>query len=143
MKSRVRKLTFLGFSVCFARFEYRPAVIILRGDKILSLRVFRTFAEHRWDLRLAVGHYARFLQFWPCYFESFSRDCDLCESTRRHRFWCYWIGYRKLMSYSHEYTEGPFHFRQISRREYLDFRPHWRDRIGEAFDDGNGTKVIL
>lgn len=97
-----------------------------------------------WEtLKARVRFLASFLQVWPVYFEVFSRDCDLCESTRLVKAPCFFIGYRELRRAAEDWTEGPFHFHQLTRAEAKAFRPHWRDRIGEAFDDGKGTQVIL
>lgn len=117
--------------------------VVISGTKLFY------YARHRAP-RHAMQHalsklkfWASFLQVWPVYFVVFSRDCDLCESKRLVRAPNFFVGYRALRAQADDWTEGPFGFWQVSRREARSFEPEWRDRIGEAFDDGKGTHVIL
>jgi hypothetical protein len=131
------------FKVGFGRYDYdRRVVVFLWGDKMI-MRVFRTPRAVFASVKFRLTELARHLQVWPVYFEVFRRDCDLCESTSLRRFPCYTLAMYHLRREYYEWTEGPFQFHQISRKEARAFKAQWRDRIGEAFDDGKGTRVIL
>ncbi len=123
--------------------ESRYDLVVLWRGKIKVFRTIRSWREIWLDLKLSIKAKAAYLQIWPVYFETFSRDCDCAESTRAYRFPCYWLAIRNLSAKADDWSEGPFHYHQISRREYDAFEPSTRDRILEAFEDGRGSAVIL
>lgn len=84
----------------------------------------------------------RFLQFWPVYFIVWSRDCDCYETTHTEKFPTYYHAYKSMMEMA-ESAEGPFSFIRVSKKEYLEHMPEHRDHIMEAFENGNGNKVII
>lgn len=132
-----------GLKVLVKRYDVDRFVIAADGGAFVFWHIYRTPRAFFGAVRRRLEHALLFLQLWPVYFEVFSRDCDLVESTRLVKAPCFFIGYRELRKAAEEWTEGPFGFRQLSRAEAKAFRPHWRDRIGEAFDDGNHTRIIL
>lgn len=137
------KFNFLGFKIVLGNDGYSLYLAIARSG---GLFLYKVFDRPRIFLRkqiFKIEEAIRYLQIWPVYFEIFSRDCDLCERTQARKYWCYWVAMRDLYEEADGWDEGPFNFRQISKREYLNFEPTFRDRIGEAFDDGKGTRVIL
>ncbi len=70
------------------------------------------------------------------------QDCDLYESTAAHRFDSY-DDYTSFVDCLQDNAEGPYSLSIVSKEEYEDFSPSFRDRIMEAFENGNGTRVIV
>ena len=87
-------------------------------------------------------HWLRFLQVWPVYMTQFSRDCDNCEATYRHRFPT-WFHASRYIEEAYADAEGLTVFYEVSRKEYEEFESEFRDRNLEAFENGNGTRVII
>ena len=71
---------------------------------------------------------------------SFSRDCDMCESTSYHKF----ESQKEYDDYEenlYEWAEGSTYINEISEEEYLahcNQQSRTRDRIMEAYENGNG-----
>ena len=72
----------------------------------------------------------------------FSIDCDMCESYTPARF-----NNRKALERAHEekseWAEGPFGFNECSKEECDSFEPHQRDRVMEAYENGNGKSIYV
>lgn len=67
------------------------------------------------------------------------RDCDMCESDR-----VTWIdatleAYREFEQRVYDNAEGPVSCYPISPESAAEFEPSFRDRIAEAWDNGNTT----
>ena len=77
--------------------------------------------------------------FYICW----SRDCDMCESTSRgvvygEKNW------DKMMEHTAEWAEGPVSYDRISKEEYEEFvNPGNRDRVMEAYENGNGNSIYV
>jgi hypothetical protein len=60
-----------------------------------------------------------------------SRDCDLCESTKLHKLPATIEAYDKLEEHMYEWSEGSWELEIISPKEAESFEPHFRDRVAE------------
>lgn len=69
------------------------------------------------------------------YFQIWSRDCDMCESTRTTKVRSV-KAYKKLIHDLAEGAEGPVSCNLISKEEWKDFQPTHRDRVMENFENG-------
>jgi hypothetical protein len=71
-----------------------------------------------------------------------SRDCDMCESNRRVEF-----KNRFAMEYAemhmYEDAEGPQSITVITKSEYDEFENSTRDRVMEAYENGNGFSIYV
>jgi hypothetical protein len=80
------------------------------------------------------------------YVEIWSRDCDMCESTSVRKFQSI-HKYFKFWESVGEWAEGPVGITTISKQEYDAYhKPNndlgrVRDRIMEAYENGNGTSI--
>jgi len=98
---------------------------------------------YNWSLKLWFLGVVSYLQLWPVHFVVFRRDCDLFESETAHTFPTYIHAMWYLTRARDEWTEGPYQFWQISRKEFKSFQSSHRDRILEAFEDGRGSAVVI
>lgn len=80
----------------------------------------------------------RYLAVWE-------RDCDMVEGTRYYE-----ISHEDLLDFkksTYSGAEGPMNIWEISKEEYEDKvnapDETYRDRITEAFENGNGTSVMV
>ena len=96
----------------------------------------------RRKVKESIIFYLRFLQLWPVYYEIFSRDCDCCETTTYIKYPCYLLAYRDMI-HCYDNAEGIMYFTAISKKTYLNSVSSTRDRILEAYENGNGNHVIL
>lgn len=94
------------------------------------------------SLKISLMHRLMYLRIWPVYIEFWSRDCDCAESTQAYRFPTYWHVIKFVEEYA-EWAEGPFAWHMISRRDYSSHKGEFRDRALEAFENGNGTRIII
>lgn len=131
-KIQFSKYTGLQFAV-FARY----------GERLLFLWFFRKPNVWLHDTKLKLISAARHFQLWPVYFVVFRRDCDCHESTTLRKYPFYSLALRSLLAEAEDWTEGPFNFWQISRKEAKAFKNSSRDRILEAFEDGRGSHTII
>lgn len=103
------------------------------------IRPYRNFLEplNDWFLRNASKLPGR-----KIYAIKFSRDCDMCESTRPV---CYknWFAYQYELLHIGDWAEGPVSIDIVSKGEYEDFTPTTRDRVMEAYENGNGTSIYV
>jgi len=85
--------------------------------------------------------------FYPnIYYHYWSRDCDMCESERIGVWSSGQKRFDMMQEEESEWCDGPFSYSPISKEEYLErkgevFRT--RDRILEAFENGNGTSIYV
>jgi len=83
----------------------------------------------------------------PVYYELWSRDCDMCESTTYGMSKNYKDHYQYLNDESEwEWLEGAVSVNVISADEYAFYKDEpvvIRDRIMEAFENSRGTSVNL
>lgn len=78
------------------------------------------------------------------YYYYSSTDCDMCTSAG----YGYTLGERAFREYEqdmYEGAEGPTQIEKISKEEYLENKDehYFRDRIMEAYENGNGTSIIV
>ena len=77
--------------------------------------------------------------------KGWSRDCDMCESTRVYKFQSIKAYYKAYDSFG-ESLEGPGSFSIITKEQYDEERrepTRDRDRILEAFENGNGYSIYV
>jgi len=87
----------------------------------------------------------RALNFWDViYMDYFSRDCDMCETSSVSKFPNYY-SYRVAEASQAEWADGPFSYTPISKNEYKDRKgfSSSRDRILEAYENGNGNSIYV
>ena len=66
----------------------------------------------------------------------------MCESTSA--FTCRSMReYYKAMQEAGEWAEGPATFDIVSKEEYQEFCPSSRDRVMEAYENGNGNSIYV
>ena len=66
-----------------------------------------------------------------------SRDCDMCEGSSRYTIPASVLAYEKFCNDQYECAEGPMRINIMSRTEYDEFEPHFRDLALEAFENGH------
>ena len=66
-----------------------------------------------------------------------SRDCDMVEGTSLSYVLAHHAAYEKWANHEYEWAEGPMSFTILTPEEAGQFEPVFRDRIGEAWDNGN------
>lgn len=79
------------------------------------------------------------------YVSAWSRDCDMCESTRVYKFQSIKAYYKAYNSFG-ESLEGPGSFDIITKEQYDGERrepTRSRDRIMEAFENGRGYSIYV
>lgn len=79
------------------------------------------------------------------YVSAWSRDCDMCESTRVCRFQSIKAYYKAMKEFG-ESLEGAGSFVMITKEQYDDERrepTRSRDRIMEAFENGRGYSIYV
>ncbi len=81
----------------------------------------------------------------PIYYSYWSRDCDMCESSGVGVFYGGMKKYLKWQEESLEWAEGPSGSSFISKEEYEAEKGHTshRDRIMEAYENGNGSSIYV
>jgi len=139
MQGKSVQFNLLGFKGFIFDNGWEFDIFVVSKKKLVLCKSVKSFRYYRKLIDNAV----RYLQLWPVYFEVFQRDCDLSESTRAVKFLTYFSAMKRLGEAQREWDEGPFYFHQISKKEFEEFQPTSRDRIAEAFDNGNGTRVVL
>lgn len=80
--------------------------------------------------------------YGSAYFEIWSRDCDMVEST------CYveinsYEEYESMEYDLAENAEGPFFCNLISQEHYINAIPYTRDRVMEAYENGKGNSIYI
>lgn len=74
---------------------------------------------------------------------TWGRDCDLCESDG-----ITWIEpdmetFTQLVADTYDNAEGPVAIRIMKAKEANEFKASFRDRVMEAYEDGNTTGVVI
>ncbi|MDD4972043.1 MAG: hypothetical protein PHT07_21665 [Paludibacter sp.] len=72
----------------------------------------------------------------------FSRDCDMYESNWRVSF-KNWFDYQYALMHMYDDAEGSQSITVITKSEYDEFQPSHRDRIMEAYENGNGSSIYV
>lgn len=82
------------------------------------------------------------------FIEVWSRDCDMCESSRVYKFQSV-KKYNQYLNRIGEWAEGPVSVRLVSKDQYDAYaKPNntlgrVRDRIMEAYENGNGNSILV
>lgn len=71
------------------------------------------------------------------------RDCDMCEWTTVRYIPCSPMAYEKLEDSTHDYAEGPVSMHIMRPEDAAEFKPECRDRIAEAWDNGNTSAYYV
>jgi len=81
----------------------------------------------------------------PVYFEYWSRDCDMCESSGVDVFYGSKKAYEAYLNNFYEGLEGPGSMNIIPKEEYEERKglTYQRDRVMEAYENGNGTSIYV
>ena len=81
----------------------------------------------------------------PIYYYHFSRDCDMCERSYVDKFQGSRKAYETYKNMCYEGAEGPMSFEEINKSEYEESKgiTHTRDRILEAYENGNGNSIYV
>lgn len=79
------------------------------------------------------------------YYSHWSRDCDMCESAGVSVFYGTKKMFDKAYDQAAEWADGPFSWEIISKEEYLERKGerYFRDRVMEAYENGNGTSIYV
>ena len=74
---------------------------------------------------------------------SWSRDCDMCESTRTYKLETKQELVHSIMGEikGWEWAEGPSGYEFIPVDEYGGEEYRTRDRVMEAYENGNGSSI--
>jgi hypothetical protein len=71
------------------------------------------------------------------------RDCDMVEVTRRVIVDANITAYRKYVEELAEGAEGPYTVELMSEEESNRFEPSMRDRVMEAYENGNTSPYFV
>ena len=77
------------------------------------------------------------------YLYQWSRDCDMCESSSIREVAASVMTLVRREQLEHEWAEGPWVIRTISPADAAEFTPSFRDRVAEAWDNGNVAPFIV
>ena len=78
-----------------------------------------------------------------CAVEVWSRDCDMCEGTSLSRIPATITAYERLVTRELSWAEGPTTFRVLDPCDWDQWEPSFRDRVAEAWDDGNTAPYFV
>jgi hypothetical protein len=71
------------------------------------------------------------------------RDCDMCESDSVRLIYPHYMLFYKAEQDMYDSAEGPCSIYPISKTHADAFEPTFRDRIGEAWDNGNTSPHMV
>lgn len=136
-----------GFDSLLLNNEHMLRNQIIKVMKNLNLRWWindhiRTIKNRLEDFKDALFHK-------PIYYEYFSRDCDMCESSYCAVFRKGKKAFEKMKMESYEWAEGPMSFTPISKADYEQWhvetngRTSHRDRVMEAYENGRGNSIYV
>jgi hypothetical protein len=89
------------------------------------------------------------LRYKPIYYSYFSRDCDMCESEYHAVFTKGKKAWREYVDSEIEGAEGPIGICIVTKQEYEEWlmysggKAYSRDRILEAYENGNGRSIYV
>jgi hypothetical protein len=76
------------------------------------------------------------------FYEVWSRDCDMCESTRIIEFESI-EDYYETVDKTGEWAEGPVTYTYVHPLDATDFESSFRDRAFESYENGNGNSIYV
>jgi len=79
----------------------------------------------------------------PVFYSYFECDCDMCESSGVCVFYGSKKAFEAMTNDFYNNAEGVCSIDIISKSDYLENKDHetFRDRIFEAYENGNGTSI--
>jgi hypothetical protein len=117
----------------------------LRQQELFKRKVLDSFDRDIQRLEEEIEMNKSLANYGWIYVKAWSRDCDMCESTRVYKFQSIKAYYKAYDSFC-EWLEGPGSFHPITKDEYDDEMrepTRSRDRIMEAYENGNGTSIYV
>ena len=118
--------------------KFKLFTAIVEGNRMFAISIFNKCVSFHWvgvlKWKRKLIHLLRFLQVWPIYFKVWSRDCDCCETTEVYKFWSFWQA-NKAIEASYLDAEGPVRWSRISKKEYVEHKSTFRDRVLEAYEN--------
>lgn len=124
----------------------KKLVKILRRDVRNIKNRIRTLAYRLQD---GLVHLYYRIRYKPIYYEYFSRDCDMYESSYCDVFFRGRKAYEEMQRRSLEDAEGPMSWTPITKGHYLRWyeetngRAQHRDRTMEAYENGRGNSIYV
>lgn len=94
------------------------------------------------QIRSLQNDYQLLLLNQPVYAVVWARDCDCFEST----FARSWESERDFQLWLEDFAnhaEGPFSVERCEKQDLEEFQTITRDRVMEAYEDGNGFSVLI
>lgn len=104
--------------------------------------IWRIITHNYWKLHETTHTAYLELFFTKVYWACWSRDCDMCESTSRGFSYGH-KAYNKMLDGVEYWAEGPVEYTLLSKAEYEDVETGSRDRIMEAYENGNGSSIYV
>jgi hypothetical protein len=95
------------------------------------------YAVTDWSLRILAKLPGR-----KFYAACWSRDCDMYERSWASEYKNRWA-YKYTVMHFMDDAEGAGGIHPISKQEYDEFEPSHRDRVMEAFENGNGRSIYV
>jgi len=75
------------------------------------------------------------------YFYQWGRDCDMCEADSVRKRAAVPMAIEHEIDQIYEWAEGPTRTAILTADEAADYEPHSRDRVMEAFENGQGANA--
>ena len=147
IKLRPNMPTKLRAAVLLSCNKGQIAVIEKRKEEELK-KIHQKYSDELRGLNSDIEALECLRQYGWIYASVWSRDCDMCESTRVFKTQSL-KKYNKRIQDAYEWAEGPMSFSIITKEEYDAFKKpgnrlgRTRDRIMEAYENGNGTSIYV
>ncbi len=147
IKLRPNMPTKLRAAVLLSCSKGQIAVIEKRKEEELK-KIHQKYSDELRGLNSDIEALECLRQYGWIYASVWSRDCDMCESTSVFKTQSL-KKYNKRIQDAYEWAEGPVSFSIITKEEYDAFKKpgnrlgRTRDRIMEAYENGNGTSIYV
>lgn len=130
-----------GNSFTTYKMDDEPRAFALRvGGKVVSNPIPRKYRNKvRNEYYTAKHHITRQLSRLDRrtqYYINWGRDCDGCESTRAVKFSSAYDALESIDA-SYEWADGPETWDKVTKEEYEEFQPSFRDLGMEAYENGH------
>jgi len=132
---------YLG-KLALKRIEFAEFVELVQREKQMNIafKEMNKLTSQRDKLNERISLLEDLALFGEFFIETWSRDCDMCESTSVARYTSM-KEYDEAMDAVEGWAEGPVSFTHISKEDADKFEPHTRDRVMEAYENGNGWSI--
>jgi len=132
---------YLG-KLALKRMEFAEFVTLVKREKqmTIAMKEIDKLSRQRNKLNERISMLEDLALFGEFFIETWSRDCDMCESTSVARYTSM-KEYDEAMDAVEGWAEGPVSFTHISKEDADKFEPHTRDRVMEAYENGNGWSI--